>query len=102
MNYAQLLEIPKETIEENVQYLHSIGMDYNNGFLLGTRPQTKRKKLAWLLREVFDYRNIPQDQKMEAINRLYSFVRENPKNLIRSIATLNRNKDKLREKAKEY
>ena len=96
--YAQLLGIPPETINANVQFLHSLGIDYNNGIILGTTPQLKRKKMAWMLRELFDYRNLSNEQKPEAIQKMYDLVRENPQYLIKSINALERSKEKLRER----
>ena len=96
--YAQLLGITPETINSNVQCLNSLGIDYNNGILLGTTSQLKRKKMAWLLREVFDYRNFPETEKQETIQRMYKFVRENPQYLIKSISTLGKEKDKIKQK----
>ena len=100
--YAQLLGMPKETIEANVQYLHSIGVDYNNGILLGTKPQTKREKLAWMLRELFDYREVPAGLKRSVIHDLYEFVREDSYLLNKSINSLERNRERLREKIQEF
>lgn len=98
INQANLLGIPPETMEANVQYLHSIYIDYNDGPLLGTRSQTKRKKLAWMLRELFDYRKAHEEDKRGLIERLYDFVRDNPRLLANSINSLERNKEKLRKK----
>ena len=103
----QLLGISPETMEANIQYLHSIGIDYNEDsllwvMLLGSKPSTKRKKLAWMLRELFDYRSVPQEKKKTLINILYGFVRNNPSLLVKSIKTLERKRDKLRERALNY
>ena len=99
---AQLLGIPPETIEANVQFLHHRGIDYNNGLLLGTTAQLKRKKMAWMLRELFDYRQTASEDKEAVIGSLYDFVRDNPNLLVPSISTLEKRMDKLREKAKDY
>ena len=93
LKHAELLGIPPETIEANVQYLNSIGTDYNDGMLLGTTPQTKRRKLGWLLREVFDYGKVPEEQKRETVYNLYDFVKEHPSILIKSIKTLTTRKE---------
>ena len=98
LTQAQLLGIPSTTIENNIQFLDHVGIDYHNGLLLGTTAQLKRKKMAWLLREVFDYRNIPQEEKHKTIERMYDFVRNNPQYLISSISTLEKKKTKLRAK----
>ncbi|MEK6951503.1 MAG: hypothetical protein AABX29_00655 [Nanoarchaeota archaeon] len=101
----QLLGISPETINANVQFLSYLGIDYNNYInvlLLGTEPQTKRKKMAWMLRELFDYGNLPQEQKREAINGLYRFARDNPRVLIRSINSMNKSRNKLRERVLQY
>ncbi len=102
MNQAQLLGTSPETISSNVQFLHSIGVGYDDAFLLGTTPQLKRKKMAWVLRELFDYRTIPQEQRKNSINSLYSFIRDNPRVLINSIDSMERSKCKLKEKATLY
>ncbi len=102
INQAALLGIPTETINANVQFMHSIGINYNNGFLLGTKPQTKRQKMAWMLRELFDYREVPEEQREDTMNKLYCFIRDNPRTLVSSINTLEKTKDKLREKAGPY
>ena len=94
-NQAQLLGMPPETTNANVQFLHGIGIDYNNAFLLGSTPQLKRKKMAWMLRELFDYRTLPQEQRRDAINGLYDFIRDSSKILIKSIDSMEKNKDKL-------
>ncbi len=70
--------------------------------LLGTKTQTKRKKLAWILREVFDYRTHPQDQRREVINNMYKFVADNPHLMIKSTKALEGMKEKLVEKAEQY
>ena len=66
--YVQLLGSAQETIESNVQYLWSHGMGYQDGILLGTTQQKKREKVAFLLREVFDYRSLNPEEKKEAIS----------------------------------
>ena len=102
LTYAQLLGISSDTLESDVQFLYGMGVDYNNGILLGTKPQTKRKKMAWMLRELFDYRNIPQDKKPEAIRSLYAFIKEYPAILTKSIISMDRTKERLRERVAEY
>ncbi len=102
INHANLLGIPPETIESNIQYMHSLGIDYNNNFLLGTTTQLKRKKMAWLLRELFDYRDLAQEQKKDAVEGLYDFVRDNTHVLWKSIKYMEKNREKLRRKAEPY
>jgi len=101
-NQAQLLGISPETINENVQYLNNLGVDYNDAFLLGTTTQLKRKKMAWMLRELFDYRNLNQERRRDAIAGLYDFVRNDPRVLTKSISSMKKAKDKLRERATQY
>ena len=60
---ASLLGVSPETFAANIQYLHSHGIDHVSGMLLGTKVRTKRRKLAWMLRELFDYRSVPTDQR---------------------------------------
>jgi len=92
------LGIPPETINTNVQYLSSLGIDYHKGPLLGTTTQLKRKKMVWLLREVFDYRDLSDEQKPVAIKKMYDFLRDNSYLLVQSISALGKSKDKIREK----
>lgn len=100
LQQAQLLGISPDTVEANVQWFADRRLDYGNGVLLGTKVQTKRKKLAWILREVFDYRN--QQDKRETINRMYAFIADNPRLMIKSIKALERVKGKLIKKAEQY
>ena len=102
LNQVQLLGISPNTMESNVQFLYGLGVDYNNGMLLGTKTQTKRQKMAWMLREMFDYRTVTEDRKREAISGLYNFIKDNPRILIDSINSMERKKYKLREKVKQY
>ena len=101
-NQAQLLGISPETMNANVQFLYGRGIDYNDAFLLGTTPQLKRKKMAWMLRELFNYRNLPQEQKKKAIEGMYDFVRDNPTVLTKSINSMERTKEKLIERVAQY
>ena len=102
LQQAQLLGISPDTLETNVQWFSDRNIDYGNGMLLGTKVQTKRKKLAWILREVFDYRTHPQDQRREVINNMYKFVADNPHLMIKSTKALEGMKEKLVEKAEQY
>ena len=96
--YAQLLGSNQETIESNVQYLWSHGMDYQDGILLGTTPAKKREKIAFLLREVFDYKGLKiPEEKTEAIHEAYKLVSGKTRLLKDSIKTLEGKKGRLRE-----
>jgi len=101
-NQAQLLGISPETTNANVQFLYELGINYRDAFLLGSTPQLKRKKMAWMLRELFDYRNLQQEQKRYVIHRLYDFVKDNPNLLVKSINSLERSRERLREKVENY
>jgi len=101
-NQPQLLGISPETINANVQFLSSLGIDYHNAPLLGSRPQLKREKMAWMLRELFDYRTLSQEQRRDAINDLYDFIRDYPKILTKSINSIRRSKDKLLKRVVQY
>ncbi len=54
--------------------------------------------MAWLLREIFDYREAPQGKKQETIQKMYRFVRDNPRYLVKSVSALERAKDKIKQK----
>jgi len=83
-----LLSVPPETIEANIQFLSYIGFDEYNPILLQTKPQTKRKKIAILLRELFRYETLSKKDKNKAIKELYQILKENPKLLINSSGKL--------------
>ena len=102
LNQPSLLNISPETIEANVQFLYELGIDYYNSPLLKTTPELKHKKMAWMLRELFDYNILNEDQKRDAIYSLYEFLRDNPSVLIKSIKYMEKSKEKLREKASRY
>ena len=93
---SQLLGIPAVTVERNVQFLRDMGIDYNDPVLLGTNPNTKRKKMAWMLREAMDYRSLTTPEaKRDCIHALRMFVQDRPMYLGYSIAKMEREKDKL-------
>src|SRR3989344_2700005 len=98
LHQAQLLGVSSGTLEANVQWFAERNISYGDGLLLGTTPQTKRKKLAWILREIFDYKELNQEDKKQAIQAAYSLVRDNPRLLIYSLSTLEHEKDELRKK----
>jgi len=103
LNQAQLLGIPPETIEANVQYLVSIGVNYySNAALLGTRPQTKRKKIAWILRELIGYEHLLPGQKKRALSGVYDFIYNNPGILSKSINSMEKNRDDLKKRVLAY
>jgi len=84
-------------------FLNNLGIDYNtHKLLLGTKVRTKRDKMGWMLREVFDYEVIPQEERGSTLNNLYDFVRNHPNRLMESVPTLGKKRDKLREKAQDY
>ena len=60
------------------------------------------EKMAWMLREVFDYREALPEKKQAIIHNMHDFVRDQPKLLFYSVANLEKRKDRLREKAVEY
>jgi hypothetical protein len=101
LNHAELLAIPPETMEANVQYLYSIGLNCSYK-LLQTTHTNKRKKLAWILGEVFDYRQQEYEDRRIVIRGLYKFICNRPELLGRSISELKRNKEKLKKEAKRY
>ncbi len=70
-----------------------------NPMLLGTTPANKREKIAWLLREVYDYRKLGPDEKKSAIKDAYRLVSENPQLLVESISTLSRKVERLRQRS---
>ena len=103
INQPQLFGLSPENINENVQYLNSINIDYNNApLLLGTKVQTKRGKMVWMLQNLFDYERLPSSQKSEAIQNMYDFIRGNPTYLVMSISALERKRDKLQKRVRKY
>ena len=78
---------------------HSVGMANNiscaSELILGVSAQTKRKKIAYLLREVFDYQH--STDKRKTIDSAYKLIQRKPQLLIDSISRLEKKIDKLRE-----
>ena len=100
--HAGLLGISQETCENNIQFLYNLGIDYNkNPLLLNTTAKKKREKMAWLLKNCFDYSEKPVEDRKETINQMYDLVRNNPSYLVKSINSLESSKDKIREKLYE-
>lgn len=91
-----LLGIGAATLEGNVQFLYYLGIDYHNGILLGTTAAIKRRKMAWMLRELLDYKVLSETDRRKAINQLHRFIRSRPQILVSSITTLEAQKRKLR------
>ncbi len=102
MNQGQLLSIPPVTFCANAQYSRHLQVNYKNPVFLGTSVQLKRKKMAWILREVFDYRIVPKEDKKYTIKALYNFIQDNLTYLRDSINTLEKEKHKIRTKAISY
>jgi len=102
LDNPNLLTISPETIDANVQFLYGLGIDYYNASLLRTTPKLKRSKMAWMLRELFDYEILNENQKRDAIYSLYEFLRDNSSILKKSISYMEKNKERLKEKASDY
>ncbi|MDD2655532.1 MAG: hypothetical protein PHQ80_02585 [Candidatus ainarchaeum sp.] len=69
----------QETVEGSVQFLHSLGIDYETYSFVNTTPSCKRHKIAFLLREKFGYsQDLAQEEKKELIAKAREFVRRNP------------------------
>ncbi len=102
----QLLQIPETTFDSNLTYLSYIGLDipteYNLAQLLSTRPSTKRKKLAWILREVCGYSFALPEKRSELIHTLYDFISSNTNTLVHSISYLEKYRDRLKLKYQKY
>jgi DNA-binding transcriptional regulator YhcF (GntR family) len=98
---AQLLGNNPTTLESNIQYLSLHGIS-PTGLLMGTTPQNKRKKVAYLLRELFDFGNLQQAEKRQTVEQVYDLVREKPQLMIDSIKTLERKLPQLREQLVQY
>ena len=101
MTNLQLLGSNAETLEGNVQFLSDLGVSpevvRKYASLLGTRPQKKRGVMAWMLRELFDYRDLPEEEKPYALKGLRDFVRDRPYLLERSINYLESERSRLQK-----
>ena len=98
-----LLGSSRATVESNAQFLYSLGVDAGeNSWLLGTTVKKKREKMAWVLREVFDYREAPQEKKKDLIYSMQDFLKDRLHLLSRSLNGLEKRKCQLRETAAEY
>jgi hypothetical protein len=105
----QLLTIPNQTIEANLNFLSTHSIASNNrivqAIMLGTTVRTKLSKIAWLLREVFDYKAsslVTMAEKQRVVQIAYDLVREKPSILVESLNTLNRQKKSLKAYAADY
>ncbi len=99
-----LLGFSPETFKACVQHMEYMGLkiDEKRAYLLQIKPAAKRKKLAWMLRELFDYRKIPEEYKKRTIETLYSFVRVYPSKLMYSYRKLEREKEYLKKTVSEF
>ncbi len=103
LKQPQILEIPPQTINSNVQYLYyTLGINYYDIFQLTTKTQTKRKKIVWMLRELLNYKNLLKDEKKLAIKTIYNYIKNNPELLKKSIKSLEKEKEKLTYKINKY
>ncbi|NYZ77690.1 hypothetical protein H0O02_05260 [Candidatus Micrarchaeota archaeon] len=77
---AQLLGISKNTLLGSVQFLSALGVDYHKlPFACGTKVGTKRKKIAVLLREKYNYdANLNENERRELAEKAREFVRARP------------------------
>ena len=105
---ASLLGRPPDGFTATFQHLAYIGMQGDSGnapiyernhILLNTTPAKQREKIAFLLREVYDYRKLGSDEKKATIKEVYRLVSDSPQLLVYSIPTLEREVDAIRQKA---
>ncbi|RMD58302.1 hypothetical protein D6825_01285, partial [Candidatus Woesearchaeota archaeon] len=101
-NLHHLLTKSIKTVEANIQYLSHLGIKKLNTVLLRVNPRTKRKKIAWVMRELFDYHRQPVRNKRETIKKAYALVRDKPSLLIKSISSLEKEKQDLAQLAMKY
>jgi hypothetical protein len=102
---AQLLGTPSQTMMSNVQYLRMFfRIEPNkNAMLLGTTVSLKRAKFAFLLREVFDYREAKTaETKAERIEVARMFLNRNSRLLLLPIGDLKKNVEGLKRKAEKF
>jgi hypothetical protein len=95
---ATILGVSPATLEANIQWFADKDISHKRGLLLTVKPQTRRKKLAWMLREVFDYRQVSTEDRSTTIDQMYDFVRDSPDLLFNSINKLQKRKNELRNK----
>lgn len=99
--YVMLLDIPPETLEASVQQLDTMQIMQIASKVLSNNPTTRREKLAWVLRELFDYRTLPPKEKKEALRCTLNFVRDCV--ILRyPLDQIKTEKDSWREKAAAY
>ncbi len=106
--FASLLGRSPDGFTATFQHLAYIDRQGGNGnapiyeknpILLGTTSAKQREKMAFLLREIYDYRKLGSDEKKAAIKGVYRLVSDNPQLLACSIPTLERKVDAIRRKA---
>lgn len=93
-----------ESLEANVQFLSDLGITCNNSNLYFNLAQKKREKMAWVLREIFDYRQSDEkEDKTAKIKSLRRFVAKYAYRILtRSIEHLSKNKQTLMKLAEPY
>lgn len=93
--FATLLGIPPETVISNVQFMVFLRIDYEKyTFTCMSSTSIKRKKIAWLMKNLFGSTNIH-----ESLRKVRQLIRKNPKLLVYSIKTLENKRESLSIKA---
>jgi hypothetical protein len=98
---AQLLGNNPTTLESTIQYLSLHGIS-PTGILMGTTPKNKRKKVAYLIRNLFQYQELSPEQKRDAVGQVYGLARDNPNLLAKSTKALDKMMPQLQEKVYQY
>ncbi len=103
-----LLSISPGKLLWNLQYMEHLGINLQEdtspksyllkGHFLMTTPMTKRKKIAFMLREMTDYSKSDRDGKRLIIESLYQVVRENTSYLGLSEKRMMELKEKIKSK----
>jgi len=111
LRFLTALAVSNDTFEGNLMFLRSHdllqpahkegGRAYKETLLLSS-ARNKRKKVAWLLREVLDYRDANDDERKARVAGAYRLVREDPQLVISSIERLDERKEILRRRAQAY
>jgi hypothetical protein len=88
LKHPILLRSAKETVEGNVLFLSTHGIPRRPA-LLATAPSAKRMKVAWLLRELFDYGKLDSIDKLVAVEGVREILRKNPGLLLAKTSRMN-------------
>jgi hypothetical protein len=94
------LGLSLSTVDGNAQFLADHSVDTHKYFFYGSSPALKRKKMAWIARNVFNAHMLEGYERQEALSKVKRLVSMRPNQTLRpSIKQLDRDIAKLKKMA---